>query len=102
GFADSEASEKQTKPVFTAYSAPLSKKQKNAAKKKRFNRGGAFSTAAATAPAAAAKPAVIKLDKNAKPKKVRREKIRYGQAPEQSLPPGPVSASAGTDAGAGS
>jgi len=43
-----------------------------------------------TAPAAAAKPAVIKLDKHGKPKKVKREKIRYGQAPEQSLPPGPA------------
>ena len=45
---------------------------------------------------------MIKLDKNGKPKKVRREKIRFGQAPEQALPPGPMAASTGTDRGAGS
>jgi peptidyl-prolyl cis-trans isomerase SurA len=104
GFVDSGASSKQTKPVFTAYSAPLSKKEKKAAKKKRFDRGGVVTAAAAAAaaPVAVAKPAVIKLDKNGKPKKVKREKIRYGQAPEQALPPGPVRSAAGSDAGAGS
>jgi peptidyl-prolyl cis-trans isomerase SurA len=102
GFVDSGSSAKQSKPVFTAYSAPVSKKEKKAAKK-RFDRGGGFSNASAKAAAEQpAKPAVIKLDKNGKPKKVRREKIRFGQAPEQSLPPGPVQAAAGTDAGAGS
>jgi peptidyl-prolyl cis-trans isomerase SurA len=102
GFVDSGASAKQTKPVFTAYSAPLTKKEKKAAKKKdRFNRGGVV-TAAAVAPAAEAKPAVIKLDKHGKPKKVKREKIRFGQAPEPALPPGPMTASTGTDKGAGS
>jgi peptidyl-prolyl cis-trans isomerase SurA len=102
GFVDSGASSKETKPVFTAYSTPLTKKEKKAAKKKnRFNRGGVV-MAAAAAPAAEAKPAVIKLDKNGKPKKVKREKIRYGQAPEQALPPGPMTASTGTDKGAGS
>jgi len=99
GFVDSGASPKQTKPVFTAYSAPVSKKEKKAEKKKqRFDRGGAFSTASAVGRGPTPKPAVIKLDKNGKPKKVRREKIRFGQAPEQSLPPGPGSAQA---AGAG-
>ncbi|HEX4651009.1 MAG TPA: peptidylprolyl isomerase [Granulicella sp.] len=102
GFVDSGASSKQTKPVFTAYSAPLSKKEKKAAKRKnRFNRGGVVK-AAAVAPAAEAKPAVIKLDKHGKPKKVKREKIRFGQAPEQALPPGPMTATTGTDKGAGS
>jgi peptidyl-prolyl cis-trans isomerase SurA len=102
GFVDSGASSKQTKPVFTAYSAPLSKKEKKAAKKKnRFNRGGVV-MAAAPAPAATAKPAVLKLDKHGKPKKVKREKIRFGQAPEQALPPGPMTAATGTDRGAGS
>ncbi|HWZ50768.1 MAG TPA: peptidylprolyl isomerase [Granulicella sp.] len=102
GFVDSGASAKQTKPVFTAYSAPLSKKEKKVAQKKRFDRGGGFSTAAATTSVPSAKPAVIKLDKNGKPKKVRREKIRFGQAPEQSLPAGPVRSATGADAGAGS
>jgi peptidyl-prolyl cis-trans isomerase SurA len=103
GFVDSGASTKQTKPVFTAYSAPLSKKEKKAAKKKnRFNRGGGVVMAAAPGPAVPAKPAVIKLDKHGKPKKVKREKIRFGHAPEQTLPAGPMTATAGTDRGAGS
>jgi peptidyl-prolyl cis-trans isomerase SurA len=96
GFVDAGASPKETKPVFSAYAAPVSKKQKQAAKK-RFDRG----TLSASAPAAVARPAVIKLDKNGKPKKVKREKIRYGQAPEQSLPPGPTRTATGTDTGIG-
>ncbi len=99
GFVDAGASSKQTKPVFSAYAAPVSKKQKQAAKK-RFDRGSAVNASAA-ASAAIAKPAVIKLDKNGKPKKVKREKIRYGQAPEQSLPPGPTRTASGADTGIG-
>lgn len=101
GFVDSGASSKQTKPVFSAYAAPVSKKAKQAAKK-RFDRNGrAIVNVSATAPAAVAKPAVIKLDKNGRPKKVRREKIRYGQAPEQALPAGAARTSTGADIGIG-
>ena len=99
GFVDSGASSKQSKPIFSAYAAPVSKKQKKAAKK-RFDRGAAIN-ASASATAAVAKPAVIKLDKNGKPKKVKREKIRFGQAPEQSLPPGPTRTASGADTGIG-
>ena len=99
GFVDAGASSKETKPVFSAYTAPVSKKQKKAAKK-RFDRG-AVVNARATGTAAVAKPAVIKLDKNGKPKKVKREKIRFGQAPEQSLPPGPTRTATGADTGIG-
>ncbi len=35
----------------------------------------------------------------AKPKKIKREKVRYGQAPRNSLPPGPQEASVGAGAG---
>ncbi len=102
GFVDAGASPKQSKPVFSAYSAPLSKKQKQASKK-RFDRNGrGYTNASLAAAAATAKPAVIKLDKNGKPKKVKREKIRFGQAPEQALPPGPTRIASGTDTGLGS
>ncbi|MBB5059201.1 peptidyl-prolyl cis-trans isomerase SurA [Granulicella aggregans] len=94
GFVDAGSSTKQTKPVFSAYAAPVSKKQKKA-NKKRFDRGGGATNVAASAPAAVAKPAVIKLDKHGKPKKVKREKIRYGQSPEQALPAGPVTKGSG-------
>ncbi len=99
GFVDSGASPKETKPVFSAYSAPVSKKQKQA--RKRFDRSGGALNASASVPAAVAKPAVIKLDKHGKPKKVKREKIRFGQAPEQSLPPGPARTATGADTGIG-
>jgi peptidyl-prolyl cis-trans isomerase SurA len=112
GFVDTGASAKQTKPVFTAFAQPTAKKPKVEAEKKRFDRHGyvtptsapaqtaanapasaapaaatATATAAttATAPvasAAATKPAAMKVHKG----KVKREKIRYGQAPRELLP----------------
>jgi peptidyl-prolyl cis-trans isomerase SurA len=48
---------------------------------------------------ASANPAV---DKNGKPKKIRKEKVRFGQAPRNSLPAGPEeAATSGADKGAG-
>ncbi len=104
GFVDTGASYKQTKPVFTAYTAPVVKKKK-VEQKQRFDRGGRFSTEptkAAVAPAApaavtsspvAAAPATTSGSKKAvasnKKTKIRREKVRYGQAPRNSLPAGP-------------
>ncbi|WP_263383468.1 peptidylprolyl isomerase [Granulicella arctica] len=135
GYVDSGASSKQTKPVFTAYTAPVLKK-KRVVQKQRFDRGGRFSTAtkdqpaftagppAATGAAAAttgataaatgataatlgstatgaatgANPAVAtptatpvtttggQMAKITRRKKVKREKVRYGQAPRNSLP----------------
>jgi peptidyl-prolyl cis-trans isomerase SurA len=120
GFVDSGASAKQTKPVFTAYSAPVSKKQKKAAQeKKRFDRGGRFSAAkstpaptvtpvstATTATGAATTTAnaatTTKAVTSAKPKKIKREKVRYGQAPRNALPAGPQeTAGVGADTGEG-
>jgi peptidyl-prolyl cis-trans isomerase SurA len=120
GFVDSGASAKQTKPVFTAYAAPVSKKQKKEAQeKKRFDRGGRFS-AAKTAPAPAVTPVATtataaaatttttatatttaKASNPAKPKKIKREKVRYGQAPRNALPAGPQEAGVGGDTGEG-
>ncbi len=129
GFVDTGASPKQTKPVFTAYTAPVPKK-KTVVEKQRFDRGGKFSTvakneappagsagsatgsaaggstagAAATAgattdvaattpttptPAAAAKTVSSSKATSGKQKKIKREKVRFGQAPRNSLPAGP-------------
>ncbi len=119
GFVDSGASAKQTKPVFTAYSAPVSKKQKKEAKeKKRFDRGGRFSatkaapaptvtpvstttTASGAATTTASSATTAKAVSPAKPKKVKREKVRYGQAPRNALPAGPQEAGVGGDTGEG-
>jgi peptidyl-prolyl cis-trans isomerase SurA len=121
GYVDTGASSKQTKPVFTAYAPPPVKK-KTVAEKKRFDRGTKYSTvaktsakpvatpvsaavtsgtatpatASATANAAKAKPAA-----NPKPAKVKREKVRYGQAPRNSLPAGPEETASGSDVGEG-
>ncbi|HMF65523.1 MAG TPA: peptidylprolyl isomerase, partial [Edaphobacter sp.] len=124
GFVDSGASPKQTKPVYTAYSAPVVKKKK-VQQKQRFDRGGRYSaaksapapiatpvseTTAATA-AADATPANGATTTNAvttakattptKPKKIKREKVRYGQAPRNPLPAGPQETGVGEDVGAG-
>jgi peptidyl-prolyl cis-trans isomerase SurA len=119
GFVDSGASAKQTKPVFTAYSAPVSKKQKKEAKeKKRFDRGGRFSatksapaptvtpvstttTASGAATATASSATTAKAVTPSKPKTVKREKVRYGQAPRNALPAGPQEAGVGGDIGEG-
>jgi peptidyl-prolyl cis-trans isomerase SurA len=115
GFVDSGASPKQTKPVFTAYAPPVVKK-KRVQQKQRFDRGGRYSAAnkPATAPVATPVAAVASTAAtttgattkgkavSTKPKKIKREKIRFGQAPRNSLPPGPQEAGVvGGDTGAG-
>ncbi len=150
GFVDSGASPRQTKFVYTAYSAPTPKKKK-AAQKARFDRDHGIApttaangmtplpagvapsvvdrrvsgatplpgttaavAAAVNAPAATGTvtTAAVNTDsgkskarlvtvKNGKEKKIRREKIRYGQAPRTALPAGPEEVSRGGDVGAG-
>jgi peptidyl-prolyl cis-trans isomerase SurA len=115
GYVDSGASPKQTKAVFTAYAPPVVKK-KQVQEKKRFDRGTKYSTAKATAPvikpvAAVTSPTptttttstakTTKATASSKPQKVKREKIRFGQAPRNSLPAGPQETASGGDVGAG-
>jgi len=120
GYVDSGASPRQTKPVFSAYTPPTPKK-KAKAEKQRFDRGGRFSTVSkttkATAPSTTAPPLPAAGGTNAagastatsspavntaapsKPKKIKREKIRFGQAPRNSLPAGEQQTSVGAGAG---
>jgi peptidyl-prolyl cis-trans isomerase SurA len=119
GYMDSGASPKETKPVFTAYTPPVAKK-KTVQQKKRFDRGTTFSTAsksaAPVAPAAAPSAVVATPPKTLtnsttaeataatkpqKPQKVKREKVRFGQAPRNTLPAGPEETASGTDVGEG-
>ena len=117
GFVDTGASAKQTKPVFASYAAPTAKKKK--AQKARLDHGrtatggtvtagsaggakpgAAGSTATPGANSAGAKTRTVAAGK--KPKKIRREKIRFGQAPRNALPASPEEAMAsGTDQGPG-
>ena len=123
GFVDSGASAAETKPVFTAYAPPAVKK-KIVKQKARFDRNGGYGTAKdkpvisspdttggrtltgpdaqkpgvdpATGLAVVTIPPAGKTGKSGK--HVKREKIRFGQAPRNSLGGGsdePASASAG-------
>jgi peptidyl-prolyl cis-trans isomerase SurA len=105
GFVDTGASAKQTKPEFAASALPTAKKKKR--QKSRLERGhaAAGSTAGATGsaavsakpgaggaatPAAGSSTAKTKtVATNNKPKKIRREKVRFGQAPRKLLPATP-------------
>ncbi len=121
GYVDSGASPHQTRMAFTAYTPPATKKKKVVEEKKRFDRGTKYSAAKAapaTAPVAATPAATTtsasaktntstnasnakKVSSTAKPKKPKREKVRYGQAPRNSLPAGPEETASGSDVGAG-
>jgi peptidyl-prolyl cis-trans isomerase SurA len=115
GYVDAGASPNQTKPVFTAYAPPPVKK-KSVQEKKRFDRGTKYSTVSKSAAAPVATPvsavatsgtttatkATAKATAGTpKPAKVKREKVRYGQAPRNSLPAGPEETATGSDVGEG-
>ena len=112
GFVDTGASPKQTKPVFQG-AAPLPTKKKQ--NKSRIDQRAAAVAPAGTKsadgttkpatpaakPASTAQPAAT-LMANGKHKKIRREKIRFGQAPQNSLPEAPEETlTPGADQGAG-
>jgi peptidyl-prolyl cis-trans isomerase SurA len=116
GFVDTGASPKETKPVYSAYAPPVPKK-KTVEQKQRLEAKNSGPAAAGAAPAggsaapatagatSTAKPASAKtvaLTPGKKPKKIHREKVRFGQAPRNSLPAGPEETlAAGTNQGAG-
>ncbi|WP_263419234.1 peptidylprolyl isomerase [Terriglobus albidus] len=84
GYTDSGSSGRQTSFIFTAYTPPAPKKKAN---KSRFDT--AKTGRLAQAPKDGAQLASLPLDKNGKPKKIKREKVRYGQAPRTALPAAP-------------
>lgn len=94
GFTDTGASAKQTKPVFTAYVPPSARKKPDAVEKKRFDRHGHQVDTSAPVAAPVATPAVVTVSgrgrkSNGKPRKTKREKVRFGQTPRETLPSAP-------------
>jgi peptidyl-prolyl cis-trans isomerase SurA len=96
GFVDSGSPRKTNKPAdiaYTAYAAPAIKKKvqvKQRVEQEKADKAQA-DLAAARAKVAekqAAKNGVKNASGSGKPKKIRREKIRFGQAPQKSLPTG--------------
>ena len=129
GFVDSGASPKETKPVF-AGATPLPEKKKKVTQKQRLERGRAVAATTGTAPASTPAPTVaqpgeagtaatpttaaiisgakspaattVAVANGKKRSKIRREKIRFGQAPRNSLPAAPEETlAAGADQGPG-
>jgi len=100
GFTDSGASAKQTKPIFTAYALPAKKGAATAATtehektKREFDRHG-YKTPAVKKQAEPPQTANIKTTKKGK-NKVKREKVRYGQVPRETLPSVPTLAATET------
>ena len=126
GFTDSGATANENRTLYTAY-APPSVKKKKPKQASRFERspgatGGRLQTVAATKTASpdttgtrtitgpeARSPAVDPntglavltpvTGRNGKIKKVKREKIRYGQAPRTAIPAGTEDVAVGIDTG---
>jgi peptidyl-prolyl cis-trans isomerase SurA len=102
GFVDAGSPRKSTKPAdiaYTAYVAPAIKKKvqvKQRVEQEKADKAQADLAAArakvaekqAAKDQAAAGTLVAKNDVPAKPKKIHREKIRFGQAPQNALPAG--------------
>lgn len=110
GFVDSGASPNESKPVFTAYAPPVAKKKRVEKKRRYETSNGTGRFAAQKRSAAAAKGAVATPvaavessgnGKHKKRKKIKREKIRFGQAPRTALPAGPEQTAVGGDVGPG-
>jgi peptidyl-prolyl cis-trans isomerase SurA len=104
GFVDTGASAKQTKPVFSGATPPPEKRKKVEQKARLEDKPAAPGTSTAAAPAVNSKTSAknVSIPSGKKSKKIHREKIRYGQAPRNSLPSAPEETlTTGTDQGAG-
>ena len=112
GYTDTGASAKQTKPVYSAYVPPAPKKKKKVERTRfrestrTFRQKTSSASAAPEAATPAATPVVAPAGKGKKNKSAdlasmkpgKKEKIRYGKAPTQTLPSAPQSPT--EDAGA--
>ncbi len=118
GYVDSAASKNETRPIFSAYQPPATKKKKKAVARTRFSsargrrgkvlvaktpaaaapvpanvpsladvaNGTAAATAAATPPAAGSSSSSKTTQTASVQKPGKREKVRFGQAPRETLP----------------
>jgi peptidyl-prolyl cis-trans isomerase SurA len=113
GFSDSGAAVKKapTQIAYTAYKAPPLKKKirvKQRVEQEKANHAQAELAAArerlaekeAARAARSGGNSSAKVNASYKPRKVHREKIRFGEAPEQSLPTGTAETAAGASIGA--
>jgi peptidyl-prolyl cis-trans isomerase SurA len=103
GFVDTGSSRAETKPEFTAYAPPPVKKkivkkqrvEQEKAQKAQVDLAAAREKTQEKKEAAAeakssGQPGTKRVSRHIKPKKIHREKIRYGEAPRKALPAGPT------------
>jgi peptidyl-prolyl cis-trans isomerase SurA len=108
GFVDAGSAKKQTKPdiAYTAYAPPAVKKHiqvKQRVEQEKADKAKAelaaarehvaekqAEKAAASVPSEGGKKGAKNVSARVKPKKIHREKVRYGQAPRKSLPAAPA------------
>jgi peptidyl-prolyl cis-trans isomerase SurA len=95
GYTDSGASPKQTKPIYSAYTPPAPKKKKSVQRTRFRETEHSFRNKPVVVPVSAdttpAKPAATSAKQKtaatpASMKPGKKEKIRYGQAPRETLP----------------
>jgi peptidyl-prolyl cis-trans isomerase SurA len=99
GYVDSGASPKETKPVYSAYTPPTTKKKKKVERTRFRETTHTFRQKSALAAGPPAATTATKKNVNATVEKPgKKEKIRYGQAPTKTLPS--AASSATEDAGA--
>jgi peptidyl-prolyl cis-trans isomerase SurA len=84
GFIDTGASPNEMRPVNSAYVPPAPKVKKSVVRKQEIAAQRAAALKRGNQPRAI--PAVASVGKNGKPKKIKREKVRYGQSPRENLP----------------
>ena len=87
GFIDTGASPSQTKPVYASYAAPAPKKKTLDKKRLHAERDeDRLAKSGLAVKNGTVQKAAVQLDKHGKPKRIKREKVRYGQAPRTALP----------------
>ena len=98
GYVDTGASPKETKPIYSSYTPPAPKKKKKAQRTRfretehSFRNKSKPSVVAVSTDTTAAKPDAKAKTAAVKPatmKAGKKEKIRYGQAPRETLPSAP-------------
>ncbi len=106
GFVDTGSNRKESKPVFTSYTPPPVKKKTEARRRQEAQRDALAQSRLAEERQRAAEKAAAKAAKAggvkdvSMPKKVKRvkpEKIRFGQAPRTALPSAPAQTVQGSD-----
>ena len=87
GFADTGSSPNETKPIYSAYVPPAPKKRKRAQRKRFRDTDRGFRKKSRSEESAKLQKGKQKHEEEATEKPGKKEKIRFGQKPRETLPP---------------